>query len=722
MMPLGKPPGIPWLEGHSALLDDAGVYIFGGKMDSIFSNAVYYFDLAAGIWHRKVCRGKPPLPRVYHSTVLHNNRMIVFGGVLEHIAERNSLGEVQEPPFTQALCDLDLAAPGGIPTWDYPHSFGDVPPFLSNHSAVVYGSHMYVVGGFAALAGEAMSPVGHASAEFGDLKDCTVYRLCLDTFRWDIVLPSNQSSPPVIWGHSCVRYRDLLVSYGGIDAVHRRDHLYLDIWHLDRQEWRVVSLETVASPLGRACHTAVIDPQRPSKMLVFGGFSYSREQQLSELWVLDLDTGHWHEQPTSGEAPEPTHGHTAVVFDSQLIVYGGNGTGDSLHILDLENFRWRREYLKYQAPESIPDAYHDFAFDTRESRLVTLAESVLDSLPQKRRQDSGLAGPRPLALDDSSLVPRFTNPADLRRIERYRSRNQAISPDRAQTQIKSRRQGSPQPQQPRYETRSTEWHRQSTTEYSRRNSVESTRASSGAVRRSSSAMRQDSRKKSPVRYDPQPTDTRQSSEESFDAERRHYSPAVRIRAPVDAWDHVRSPGTRVRETHLTRSHKHFHGPPLRDSGDDSVDINDNMFVVYTSLKNPLVDYDGDERRVEGGFDPRRLAKRSALRPESPRDSGWAQQQTRYRHYAGGAPINCDELEQRLMRQRQQLHELHRELAGRLLRSQGQLPDLTDGASDSSSLDTSQLPAVVSPRSGRTSVTSPHSSAFSSVAPPYRMLG
>jgi hypothetical protein len=91
----------------------------------------------------------------------------------------------------------------------------------------------------------------------------------------------------------------------------------------------------------RYSHTATVWNQ---KLVVFGGWSGSR---CNDVHVLDCLTWEWEEikpQQTAGSIPSGRAGHTATLFGDHLVIFGGND-GELLNdvwILCLKSMRWRK--------------------------------------------------------------------------------------------------------------------------------------------------------------------------------------------------------------------------------------------------------------------------------------------------------------------------------------------------------------------------------------------
>ena len=86
----------------------------------------------------------------------------------------------------------------------------------------------------------------------------------------------------------------------------------------ETKEWRRLESGGV-TPTPRAQSSMVMHANR---LIIFGG--YDGQNRLNDLHVLDLSMYKWH-QPRSAEqgAPHARCGHTSVIVNNQMIVFGG---------------------------------------------------------------------------------------------------------------------------------------------------------------------------------------------------------------------------------------------------------------------------------------------------------------------------------------------------------------------------------------------------------------
>ena len=246
------PQGDPRRRGHSALVHDDAMYVFGGwgPEGDWWRNDIDSFSFARNAWAPVHPAGVVSGPCVaFHSAVEHNGSMIVFGGYIDDsVLFENSLGLALSdapPPDRPAVVSLQNNAKAefmrkaspeevlegsrgeagsrlclsnaiftfdfGTKRWTRRCCVGDVPVARAHHSATMHGKLMILVGG---------------ENEHGCLADVHV----LDTTLWLwTTIPTKASAPlPSLSGHGAVIVQDSLVILGGgfapsYDLCHKDD-------------------------------------------------------------------------------------------------------------------------------------------------------------------------------------------------------------------------------------------------------------------------------------------------------------------------------------------------------------------------------------------------------------------------------------------------------------------------------------------------------------------
>ncbi|KAJ5070955.1 acyl-coa-binding domain-containing protein [Anaeramoeba ignava] len=120
---------------HSTLLYNGRLWIFGGDDGGHFTNEMLVFDLEKEVFVQDQIKisGKPPSKRSRHTAVIYDNKMWIFGGQFEnrYNAEVNDMHVFDFKSFS----------------WYEIIQKGDVPSPRRSHYAAVYRDYMYVFGG-----------------------------------------------------------------------------------------------------------------------------------------------------------------------------------------------------------------------------------------------------------------------------------------------------------------------------------------------------------------------------------------------------------------------------------------------------------------------------------------------------------------------------------------------------------------------------------------------
>ncbi|KAG8197421.1 hypothetical protein JTE90_014906 [Oedothorax gibbosus] len=136
-------------------------------------------------------------------------------------------------------------------------------------------------------------------------------------------LKCRGSRPPCLQEHSMVCWKNNIYVFGGEIGFASTGETPLWILDLSTLAWRKhhVRGSTVHQPSGRRGHSAVMFD---GFMHVFGGYQDLRGSS-SELWIFDLGTERWSllMTPSYFEQPPPRHNHSCVIHDDAMWIYGG---------------------------------------------------------------------------------------------------------------------------------------------------------------------------------------------------------------------------------------------------------------------------------------------------------------------------------------------------------------------------------------------------------------
>lgn len=238
--------------GAQAVIWGEAVWFFGGytKKDGVYFNDVYKYHLASSVWSFVQTCGDIPQTRTDHSVVLIRDSMLVFGGFDGH----NRFNDLRQLHLRDRR-------------WSLVTNSRCVPPRRRfGHTAVVYGSSMYIFGGWD----------GHDT-----LQELLEYNVSSNTW---VTLQPDGVVPRARYRHTAVVCGDGMFTFGGVDKSQYR---FPDLheYNFTSRCWRQVSpslTSTVPSP--RTFHRALV---HDGSMYILGGFDGRR---LNDMYKIQLRT------------------------------------------------------------------------------------------------------------------------------------------------------------------------------------------------------------------------------------------------------------------------------------------------------------------------------------------------------------------------------------------------------------------------------------------------
>ncbi|TTU93293.1 Kelch domain-containing protein 3 [Bagarius yarrelli] len=262
---------VPYMRyGHTAVLVEEAIYIWGGRNDTEGAcNVLYAFDVGSHRWWTPKVTGTIPGARDGHSACVHNKDMYIFGGY-EQLADC----------FSNDIHKLDSITM----SWSLIKATGTPARWRDFHSATIIGSKMFVFGGRA----DRFGPF-HSSNEIY----CNKIKVFdTETHSW-LSTPTNQIQPEGRRSHSAFSYNGELYIFGGYNA--RLDLHFNDLWKFNPETfcWKKVEPKgKFPCPRRRQCCCIVGD-----RIILFGGTSPCAEQGMgdefnlmdhSDLYILDF--------------------------------------------------------------------------------------------------------------------------------------------------------------------------------------------------------------------------------------------------------------------------------------------------------------------------------------------------------------------------------------------------------------------------------------------------
>jgi len=110
-------------------------------------------------------------------------------------------------------------------------------------------------------------------------------------------------------------------------------------------------LETTGDkPAPRFCHSATV---YESKIIIFGGSYYGGEGKIEffgDVFIFNTDDYSWELMVGNGDAPSPRSQHTGTLIDKSLIIIGGYSSENGVAIfhdsysLNLKKKIWKKQY------------------------------------------------------------------------------------------------------------------------------------------------------------------------------------------------------------------------------------------------------------------------------------------------------------------------------------------------------------------------------------------
>lgn len=257
--------------GHTAVLYQDRIYIWGGRNDIAACPELFCFDTQWHCWRTAKTTGDLPVARDGHSACVWKNQMIIFGGF-----------EDDSGVFAGSVHTLNL----DTRDWCCLQTRGEEPTVRDFHTTVCIGDKMYMFGG---RGSNPRNGVYFAGQEIYCPK---LWYLDLKTFVWH--QPRIIGERPVgRRSHSAFVYQGRMYVFGGFNAITSKH--YNDMWEFDPMSntWRCI-VPLGESPVQRRRHACVLVGHRA---FLFGGTSPPKDcserdndklVDYNDLHVLDF--------------------------------------------------------------------------------------------------------------------------------------------------------------------------------------------------------------------------------------------------------------------------------------------------------------------------------------------------------------------------------------------------------------------------------------------------
>ena len=330
--------------GHSSSVYRHSMFVFGGFNHPDTLQDLWEYNFALSRWEEHISAGSPPQDRYRHSSVVLDDRLVIFGGLNAqrerfndvHIYELNQRcwfklefsTDVPSPrSLHQAVCVADVmyilggvgeseklgdvwrlssrqtlaAPPDNEAGWTLLSPAGLVP--RTGHVACMSSQHIYVFGG----QGEDGSLV--SGMQVFDLSQRVWTSIESDVAR---KAPCHRS------GAKAVAWDDAFVVFGG-SSTEKRGSGFLNDMHvfwISRGEWQCLDGEGFAPP-GRTDHALAFVN---GDVVVYGGTN--RKSIFGDTFRFASDASGWTEI-CDGVSPAGRFGHSAISWENRMVVFGG---------------------------------------------------------------------------------------------------------------------------------------------------------------------------------------------------------------------------------------------------------------------------------------------------------------------------------------------------------------------------------------------------------------
>ena len=301
--------------GHSAILHNNNMIIFGGRHLKKSLSNVYSLNFSSLTWSKMEPIGIIPLARDSHSAVLYNNTdMIIFGG------------NGQTTKFND-LWDFDI----NEYKWTKMTTQGKSPCARDGHlSTIIYNKYMVIYAG-----------LNEKDEVIND-----IYLFDFENNNWiecDIInsnLLENRD------GQSCCFVGDMIYLFGGQAGEDKyTNDLFTIKFEIDssfktkpKAIVSEVEISNSIKPKERASHCCVV--YKDQYLIITGGEAQNKEP-LDDIWLFDINKLCYIELELNGkEKIEGRFCHCSVIYGDTLALYGGmknsECTLDNLTLISIE--------------------------------------------------------------------------------------------------------------------------------------------------------------------------------------------------------------------------------------------------------------------------------------------------------------------------------------------------------------------------------------------------
>jgi len=196
---------------------------------------------------------------------------------------------------------------------DPPEDPQQAPCQRSLHVAAVWGTCMYIIGGY------------DGNARVNDF-----FQYDFRTRHWSLVPVVGGAPPSPRDRHTAVVHKDSFYVFGGFDGTSRVQDFHQ--YSFTSETWAPVAALRGVAPSPRHSHATVV---HGSSMYCFGGYDGSYR---NDFHAFNFETGCWSQVTSAGEPPRARYRASCVVLGTRMCLFGGHD--GSRHLNDVHVFEF----------------------------------------------------------------------------------------------------------------------------------------------------------------------------------------------------------------------------------------------------------------------------------------------------------------------------------------------------------------------------------------------
>lgn len=284
--------------------DETTIILYGGVNEtearaSRYLDDLYNLDYATNTWRRIEMTGNKQQPRAFHSAVIHNDVMYIFGGC-NGKGRFNKIFTIDRAGFCAVI-----TPPTPSPATRYCHS-----AVLMEHAEL--GAQMYIF-------------AGKCGGRNSNKRLSDVYRFRLQTNEWH-ECQQYGTIPPPRSAHAAFTFGRSMVIFGGRNANGECCEDLYDYCY-DTCVWRQINVAQ-GQLVGRARHSVVL---HNNTIVVFGGWNGRKKLNDMFFYNLENETFDLATELCTVGAPSRRECHVAVMCRNTMVVFAGRFRGEFMN-------------------------------------------------------------------------------------------------------------------------------------------------------------------------------------------------------------------------------------------------------------------------------------------------------------------------------------------------------------------------------------------------------